>query len=147
MTCEIFEVTQGEFLISNDPAKLQLDAIYDLIANRSYWGKGRPREIMDRAVENSLCYGVYHHGQQVGFARVVTDYATFAWLCDVYVDETFRGHGLGKALVQAVVSHPHLKDIRRLLLATRDAHGLYAGYGGFEALKNPERWMERLKLA
>ena len=98
------------------------------------------------SLENSLCFGVYHSAQQVGFARVVTDTVTFAWLCDVFILPDQRGKDLGKWLIQCVVSHPNLKAIRRMLLATRDAHGLYREYGGFSPLAEPGRWMERFKL-
>lgn len=98
---------------------------------------------MRRSIAHSLCFGVYGEGEQVGFARVVTDYATFAWLCDVFVLETARRRGLGKWLIASVIAHPDLQGLRRFTLATRDAHELYRRYGGFEALRAPERWMEK----
>jgi GNAT superfamily N-acetyltransferase len=98
---------------------------------------------VETAIANSLCFGLFRGAEQVGFARVVTDYATFGWLCDVFVDEQHRGRGLGKWLIETVVAHPDLASIKRLLLATSDAHELYRRYGGFEPLQNPERWMGR----
>ena len=116
--------------ISSDQARLDIDAIHACLA-RSYWSPGIPREIVERAARNSLCFGVYERcgGRQVGFTRVVTDYATFAYLCDVYVLEEHQGHGLGKAMMRAAMAHPALAGARRVMLATRDAHGLYRQYG------------------
>jgi GNAT superfamily N-acetyltransferase len=116
--------------ISTDPARLDIDAMHGYLT-RSYWSPGIPRDIVERAAHNSLCFGVYERasGKQVGLARVVTDYATFAYLCDVYVLEEHRGHGLGKRLMDAVMAHPALTGARRAMLGTRDAHGLYARHG------------------
>jgi len=137
----IFEATQGEYTISTDPARLDLDAILGYLT-RSYWAAGRPRHIMETALKHSLCLGLYHGTVQVGLVRVITDYATFAYLCDVYVLEAHQGHGLGKWLVESVKALPDLSYIRRWVLVTRDAHGLYRQYGGFSELENPSRWME-----
>jgi GNAT superfamily N-acetyltransferase len=134
------EKALGAYLISTDPARLDLDAIYAYLSGESYWARGRSRDRIARAVENSLPFGAYRAGAQVGFARVVTDYATFAWLADVYVLESERGNGLGKALVQAVVDHPAVSDLPRVVLATVDAHGLYEQFG-FEPLRRGERFM------
>jgi GNAT superfamily N-acetyltransferase len=134
------EKSLGAYLISTDPARLDLDAIYAYLSGRSYWARGRPRDQIVRGIENSLPFGVYRDGAQVGFARIVTDYATFAWLADVYVLEDHRGHGLGKALVEAVVAHPAVRELPRVLLATADAHGLYEQYG-FQPLHRDERFM------
>ena len=142
---EIIEYRQGHFLISTDPALLQVDVIHNFLSNVSYWAKGRRLEIVKTSIENSLCFGVYTDGKQVGFARVVTDYATFAWLCDVFILPDQRGHGLGKWLVQCVVAHPAMAGLKRIILVTSDAHELYRRYGDFEALPNPESWMTRLK--
>lgn len=131
------------YSISTDRGKLDLAAIHAYLSERSYWAGGRPREIMEAAIANSLCFGVYKGDAQAGFARVVTDYATFAWLCDVFILEDYRGRGLGKWLVESVVSHPVLVQLRRIYLATTDAHELYRRYGGFEALPGPEYWMVR----
>jgi len=134
----------GEYSISTDPRRLDLDFIHHFLSTKSYWAQGRPRETVALSMENSICFGLYApDGRQAGFARVVTDRATFAWVCDVFVDEAHRGKGLGKRLVRAVVTHPELEAVKWLVLGTRDAHGLYRRYGGFQDLKNPERWMER----
>jgi GNAT superfamily N-acetyltransferase len=129
------------FSISTDQSKLDLELICTFLATQ-HWTINRTRAVIEKSLEHSLCFGVYHHQNQIGLARVVTDYATFAYLCDVFVLEAFRGKGIGKWLMQTVVSHPDLCDIRRFLLATRDTHGLYAQFG-FEALHAPDRWMER----
>ena len=111
--------------ISTDPNRLDIALIHHCLSESAYWAIGRPREVVQRAFDNSLCFGAYHDGRLVGFARVVTDYATFGWLADVFVVEAHRGQGVGKALVQAVEDHPDLQGVR-LLLATKDAHKLYA---------------------
>lgn len=129
--------------ISTDSARLDVDAIHAFLT-QSYWSPGIPRATVARAIANSLCFGVFWQGQQVGFARVVTDRTTFAYLCDVYVLEAHRGHGLAKQLMDRVMKHPDLQGLRRMMLATRDAHGLYAQYG-FTALGAPDRIMEVLK--
>jgi GNAT superfamily N-acetyltransferase len=132
---------QGDWLISTDPALLDVPMIHDFLANRSYWATGRPLEVVRRSLDNSLCFGLYEQGRQVGFARVVTDRATFAWLCDVFVREEFRGRGLAKWLIGCVMAHPALHGLRRVLLGTRDAHGLYERYG-FAPLADPTRFLE-----
>ena len=129
--------------ISTDSARLDVDAIHAFLT-QSYWSPGIPRATVARAIANSLCFGVFSQGQQVGFARVVTDKTTFAYLCDVYVLEAHRGHGLSKQLMSHVMKHPDLQGLRRMMLATRDAHGLYSQYG-FTALGAPDRIMEVLK--
>ena len=142
---EIFENRRGHFLISTDPALLQVDVIHNFLSNTSYWAHGRPLKVVKTSIENSLCFGVYADGKQVGFARIVTDYATFAWLCDVFILPEQRGHGLGKWLVDCVVAHPAMAALKRMVLATQDAHELYRRYGDFETLPNPEYWMVRIK--
>ena len=132
---------RGDFHVSTDPARLDLPLIHDFLAQRSYWAAGRPLEVVCRSIDHSLCFGLYERGRQVGFARVVTDRATFAWLCDVFVLEAYRGRGLGKWLVECVLGHPALRGLRRVLLGTRDAHGLYARYG-FTPLEDPSRFLE-----
>ena len=134
------EKALGAYLISTDRARLDLDAIHSYLSLESYWARGRSRDRIVRGVENSLPFGLYRDGVQVGFARVVTDYATFAWIADVYVLPAYRGRGLGKALIEAVVEHAAVRDLPRVLLATADAHGLYEQYG-FAALKRAERFM------
>jgi GNAT superfamily N-acetyltransferase len=135
-----YELHQSEFTISTETARLQMDAIVAFLS-RSYWAQGRTRDVIERSIEHSLCFGLYAADRQIGFARVVTDRATFAYLCDVFVDESYRGQGLGKWLMAAVMNHPDLQGLRRWTLATRDAHGLYRQFGWTE-LKNPGRWME-----
>ncbi|MGA9885901.1 MAG: GNAT family N-acetyltransferase, partial [Candidatus Acidiferrales bacterium] len=120
---ETFE--REEYRISTDPAQFDLDAIHAYLV-RAYWSQGIPRKTVERAVANSLCFAVLHGKAQIGFARVVTDSATFAYLCDVYLLEEHRGKGLGKWLMECVMGHPGLQGLRRFSLATRDAHGLYA---------------------
>jgi GNAT superfamily N-acetyltransferase len=121
---EVLEVQRNGYVISTDPARLDLDIIHGEL-NRSYWAAGRPREVVARSLQHSLCFGLYHREVQVGLARIVTDYATFAWLCDVFIQEAHRGRGLGVWLIETVVAYPNLQGLRRFLLATRDAHGLY----------------------
>lgn len=130
-----------ELEISTDPARLDVDAIHRFLSEESYWARGRTREVVERTIANSLCFGAFLGQRQVGYARVVSDFATFAWLADVFILDEFRGRGYGKALVQAVVAHPDLQGLRRILLATQDAHGLYAHYG-FTPVP-PGRFMER----
>jgi len=138
------EEQRNGYTLSTDPARLDVTTIHDYLSKRSYWAQGRSRQVVERSIANSLCFGIYApDGSQVGFARVVTDYATFAWLCDVFILENTRGLGLSKWLVQAVTAHPDLQGLRNFILATRDAHELYRRYGGFEAFQAPERWMAR----
>ena len=132
----------GDYVISTDPARLDLDLIHDFISNQTYWGRGRSREVVERSIKNSLAFGVYRGDRQVAFARIVTDYATFAWVADVFVTPEHRGHGLSKWLMEVIIAHPHLQGFRRWVLATKDAHGLYEQFG-FIKLYRPERWMER----
>ena len=139
----IVEHTRGEFLISTDPARLDLNAIHDFLTNQSYWVKGIPRGIVARSIENSLCFGIYDGaGAQVGFARVISDFATVAYIGDVFVLDAQRGRGLGKWLMECITQHPELQGLRRWILTTRDAHGLYSQFG-FNPVKYPDRYMER----
>ncbi|HEY0622410.1 GNAT family N-acetyltransferase [Sphingomonas sp.] len=133
-------MTQG-YDISLDRARLQLDVIHGFIA-RSYWAIGMPRETLARAIANSVCVGAYRDGEQVGFARVVTDRATFAYLADVFVLPEHGGKGLAKAMVQALQDHPELQGLRRWMLATSDAHGVYAALG-WQPIAQPELFMQR----
>lgn len=133
---------RSEFLISTDKERLDLEAIQSFLTNHSYWAQNRTPEQTRTAIENSLCFGVYHGDRLVGFARVVSDHATFAYVGDVFVIEEFRGLGLSKRLMQAIVEHPSLQGLRRWVLATRDAHGLYEQFE-FAGLRHPERWMEK----
>lgn len=136
------EVTRDEFLISTDQERLDPDSIQRFLENESYWARTRTPEQTRTAIENSICFGVYHDDKQIGFARVVSDQATFAYLGDVYIISEYRGHGLSKWLMETIVSHPNLQGLRRWVLATRDAHSLYEKFG-FHELVHPERWMER----
>ena len=135
----------GEFIISTDKSKLDHALIHKYLDESSYWAQGRSLEKVIKSIENSLCFGVYNQGgQMAGFARVVTDYTTFGWLCDVFIIDSFKGRGLGKWLVKTIVGLPELIGMKRIMLATRDAHELYRKYGGFQNMDSPERWMERL---
>jgi len=136
------EWQQGEYAISTDDNRLDILAIHDFVANQSYWAQGRTIETVKRALDNSLNFGLYKGKQLVGFARVVTDYATFAWIADVFVLSEHRGRGLSKWLMETILSHPELQGFRRWVLATRDAHSLYSRFG-FIPLHRPDRWMER----
>lgn len=150
--------TRDGYEIDDDPARLDLDVVHGFLANESYWAKGRPRDLQERAVAGSLNLGLYlgnrgSHaghgeggGEQVGYTRLVTDRATFAWVCDVFVLPAHRGRGLGHWLVETALGHPDLGGMRRFLLATADAHGVYAG-AGFTPLADPGRWMERFRAS
>ena len=130
-----------DYEISDDPARLDLDAVHGYLAGESYWAKGVPREVFERAVAGSLNLGAYDRdGRQAGYARVVTDRATFGWVCDLFVLSGHRGRGLGRALVRAIAEHPDLRGVRRLMLATEDAHGLYESQG--YRLVVPGKYME-----
>ena len=137
-----YEWKNGEFTISTDCDRLQIEAIHKFLSEDSYWANKRPKEQTETAIKNSLPFGVYKGENQIGFARVVTDYATFAYLGDVYILQEFRGQGLSKWLMETIVNHPDLQGFRRWVLATKDAHTLYEKYG-FTPLKHPERWMEK----
>jgi GNAT superfamily N-acetyltransferase len=136
-----YEINENGLLISDNRTQLDRAFIFDFLRHRSYWAQEITPEILERSIENSLCFGAYLDGKQIGFARVVTDFATFAWLADVFIIEAERGHGFSKKLVAAVLAHPRLQGLRRFLLGTRDAHGLY-GQFGFRPLAFPERFME-----
>ena len=142
MTTMVESWQRGEFLISTDRQHLDREMIHDFLSRESYWAKGRSLEVVNRGIEHSLNFGLYRGPRQIGFARVVTDYATFAWLADVFVLEEFRGQGLGKWLIEVILAHPQLQGFRRWALATKDAHELYRSFG-FNELTRPERWMER----
>jgi len=139
---QIIEIQKNAYIISTDSAKLDIDAIADML-KRAYWAQGRTREMIARYIQHSLVFGIYHDGKQVGLARIVSDYTTFAWLCDVFIHEDHRGLGLGKWLMETVHAHPDLQGLRRWLLATKDAHGLYQQFG-WKLLDNPERWMYKI---
>lgn len=134
-------MTKDNFNISTDKSKLDLERIHDFLSNHSYWAQGRTPETVRKSIENSLCFGVFKADEQVGFARVVTDYAVFAWVLDVFVLNDYRQQGVGKMLMNAIMSHPGLQKLQRWGLATKDAHDLYERYG-FRLLSNPEVFME-----
>ncbi len=127
--------------ISTDRADVDLDVVHAYLSQEAYWSKNIPRAVVQKAIENSYCFSAFIEDKQVGFARVVTDAATFAYLADVFVLPKFRGHGISKKLMQSVQSHPDLQGLRRWMLMTADAHRLYEGYG-FSALAKPDRAME-----
>lgn len=131
---------KGDFLLTTDFARLDLDAIHGFL-RESYWARGIPRATVEKSMRNSLCFGLLHGKTQIGFARVISDCATFAYLADVFVLSEFRGQGLAKWLMECIMAHPELQGLRRWLLVTRDAHGLYQK-SGFTTLAHPERLME-----
>lgn len=132
------------FTISDDKNKLDIVSIHDFLTNRSYWAKGRSLEIVKCSIENSLCFGMYDTtDKMIGFARVLTDYAIFAYIMDVFILEDYRNRGLGKQLMEYIMKYPGLQELKRIMLATKDAHGLYEKYG-FEVSKNPETMMEKI---
>ena len=135
---------RGTFTISTDQSILDISFIHEFLSYQSYWAKGRTREVVEESIKNSICFGVFDDQQQVGFARLVTDYVTFAWLCDVFIADSHRGLGLGKWLIESIVGHSKLQGVKRILLATSDAHDLYRKYGGFDSLQVLSKWMERI---
>ena len=136
------DFTKNGFIISTEKEKLDIDLIH-LFLTRTYWAEGISKEIISRSIEGSLCFGVYENDKQVGFARMITDKATFAYLADVFIIEDYRGRGLSKWLMEVIMSHPDLQGLRRMILATKDAHGLYKQFG-FTPLINVDRWMHIL---
>ncbi len=136
------EIARGNYVISNDRGRLDISLIHETLS-RAYWSPGIPREVVERAIANSLCFGIYEGTNQIGFARVITDKSTFAYLSDVFVLEGHRGNGLATWLLETIRTHPDLQGLRRFLLATRDAHSLYERVG-FSLLANPDRMMEIL---
>ena len=136
-----YELSRGGYVVTTDPSRLDIDYIHAFLT-RSYWARGIPRDVVARAIENSLNFGLFEGARQVGFARAITDRAWYAYIADVFVDEAHRGKGLGKLIMEAVTSHPELQNLRRMMLGTADAHGLYRQFG-FTDVDKPERWMER----
>lgn len=135
-----YRMKKNNFFISTDKSKLDLGCIHDYLSNESYWAKNIPVDIVKKSIDGSVCFGLYDAETQIGFARVITDNATFGYLADVFILQQYRGQGLGKWMMQVIMEHPELQGFRRWMLATRDAHGLYAQFG-FKALENPGRFM------
>ncbi len=140
----IVEYRKGNYVVSTDRSRLDLEVIHSFLRS-SYWAKNIPLSVVRKSIENSLCFGVYDAGKQIGFARVISDLATFAYLSDVFILETHRGQGLAKWLLECIMAAPELQGLRRWLLATKDAHELYRQYG-FQDLGSPERFMEIANL-
>jgi len=134
------EIEEKGFIFSDDPNKIDVNAIHHYLSTESYWAQGISRAVVQKSVENSLCFGIYKDKKQVGFARWITDKATFAYMADVYILKAYRGQGLSKKLMSLMLFHPDLQGLRRYMLATRDAHGLYAQYG-FKAIESAENLM------
>jgi len=135
------EWRQGEYTISTEQTRIDFAVVHGFL-KQAYWSQNIPFEIVRHSIENSLCFGLYWAKHQIGFARVVTDYATFAYLCDVFVIEEYRGRGLSKWLMETVLAHPEMQGLRRWLLATKDAHGLYSQFD-FTTLDSPSIFMQR----
>lgn len=134
------EWTKDDFSVSTDKTKIDVNYVHGFL-ERSYWAENIPLDTVERSIAGALCFSVFHSGRQVGFARVVTDEATFAYLADVFIDEAYRGRGLSKWLMEVILGYPSLQGLRRFMLATRDAHGVYARFG-FQPLTYVERWMQ-----
>ncbi|QDU83758.1 Glyoxalase-like domain protein [Planctomycetes bacterium Pla163] len=141
MASDAMEISVGGYSFSSDKARVDLELVHRYLSQESYWARGRSLDVVRRSIEGSLCFGVYAGEEQVGFARVVTDGATFAWLCDVFVVDAHKGAGIGKRLLERVLDEPALQGLKSFLLATNDAHDLYAKYGGFGPLEIPGKWM------
>jgi GNAT superfamily N-acetyltransferase len=137
---QIIEERRGEFLLSTAPERLDINLIHTFLTD-CYWAKGISLEVVARSIQNSLCFAVYTSGKQVAFARVISDFATYAYIGDVFVLDSLRGRGLGKWMMKSIMQHPRLQRLRRWSLLTRDAHGLYAQFG-FTPLQTPDRYME-----
>lgn len=140
---ELIEEKRGDYLLSTDKERLQIDVIEKFLSKESYWAADRPAAVIHRSIKHSVCFGIYHQGAQVAFARLVTDRATFAWLADVFVLPDQRGQGLGKWLVRTVCRFVDQQGIKRAILATRDAHQLYERYGGFRTMESAPNYMKR----
>ena len=138
-----YEIQKGEFLLSTDPSKLDFDMIHDYLCYESYWSFGISRQVVETAAKGATCFGIYHKGQQIGYTRLISDGATFGYLADVFILEAYRGQGLGQWLISTILTHPSHQGFRRWVLATRDAHDLYAKFG-FTPLARPDVYMEKI---
>jgi GNAT superfamily N-acetyltransferase len=135
------EANKSNYIISTDKSKINIELVHDYLCHHSYWAEGISLEIVKRSIEHSLCFGIYsNYSQQVGFARVISDFATYAYLADLFVIPVERGNGLSKWLIQFILAHPQLQGLRKFALATQDAHGLYRQFG-FTPYPNPDRIM------
>jgi GNAT superfamily N-acetyltransferase len=141
------EWQREQYTISTDKSKLDVGMIHHFLYTTAYWSFGRPMDTVRKSIKNSLCFGLYDGEKQVGFSRLVTDYATFGWLCDVFILTSHRGRGLGKWLIQCIMEHPDVKSLRRIILSSRDAQEFYAEAGGFQPLLYPSNWMEKFTEA
>ncbi|SMC05704.1 Acetyltransferase (GNAT) family protein [Sulfobacillus thermosulfidooxidans DSM 9293] len=140
---QTFARMKDSFIVSTDPALLDKETIFSYLHHEAYWSLGLPRDVFEKSLEHSLCFGIYQHNTQLGFARVISDFSTFAYLCDVFILTPYRGQGLGKWLMESIMDHPDLQGLRRFYLVTRDAHGLYKHYG-FSSLDDCGRHMEKV---
>ena len=131
---------KNQFTITTDREKFDVEFIHSFLT-RSYWAEGISKEVIKQSIEGALCFGLFENDKQIGFARMITDKVTFAYLADVFIIEEYRGRGLSKWLMEVIMSHPSLQGLRRMMLATKDAHGLYEKFG-FTALNNVDRWMQ-----
>jgi N-acetylglutamate synthase-like GNAT family acetyltransferase len=138
---ETDEWRRGDYLLSTDKAKIDVQVVHDFLS-QSYWAENIPLAAVKKSIGNSLCFAIYHHEKLIGFARAISDFATFAYLADVFILPEERGKGLSKWLMETIMGHPQLQDLRRFILATRDAHSLYAQFG-FTPFDKPDRWMQR----
>ncbi len=137
------EWKKEQYSLSTDKSKLDVGMIHHFLYTTAYWAVGRPMDTVRKSIDNSLCFGLFDGDTQVGFSRLVTDYATFGWLCDVFVLPTHRGRGLGKWMVKCIMDHPEVKLLRRVILSSRDAQEFYHKAGGFQSLLYPNNWMEK----
>jgi GNAT superfamily N-acetyltransferase len=137
------EWQREQYIISTDKTKLDVRMIHHFLYTTAHWAVGRPMSVVRKSIENSLCFGVYDGEKQIGFARLVTDYAIVGWICDMFILPSHRGRGLGRWLVECMMEHPDAKGLRRILLNTRDAHDLYKKYADFRQLLQSESWLER----
>ena len=138
---EIMEWRKDEYLLSTDRSKIDIEVVHRFLSN-SYWAERIPLGVVKKSIDNSLCFGMYRHHNLIAFARVISDFATFAYLADVFIVAEERGKGLSKWLIRTIMDHPQLQGLRRFTLATRDAHDLYARFG-FSPFDKPERWMQK----